>query len=46
VDAVLATSDVGAVLLNVTVDNDEAPALTSLESVMMVRARTAAAIAP
>jgi hypothetical protein len=46
VDAVLATSDVGAVLLNVTVDRDEAPALTSFESVMKVRATTATAIAP
>jgi hypothetical protein len=46
VDAVLATKDVGAVLLNVTVDSDDAPALTSFEIVMTVRDMTAAAIAP
>jgi hypothetical protein len=46
VDAVLATKDVGATLLNVTVDNDDAPAITSFESVMTVRAISAAAIAP
>jgi hypothetical protein len=45
-DAVLATSDVGAVLLNVIVDNDEAPALTSFDSVMMLSATTAATMAP
>jgi hypothetical protein len=46
VDAVLATSDVGAVPVNVTVDNDDAPALTAFESVMKLRAATAATTAP
>lgn len=46
VDTVFATSDVGAVLLNVTVDSELAPALASLDSKMNDSDTTAATIAP
>jgi hypothetical protein len=45
VDATFATSDVGAGLVNVTVDNDDAPAITLFETVMISAATTAAPIA-